>query len=192
MSLDNRPRVNPSAGTSAAANHQIEPPQERREIGVAFGTRSRKPIDARRRRAPTTGSLGPLLLLACSTGAKGASQSLPAHELPGRRATHALTFEVAGTHDLFAEQLLQPAGLVPGAPEARCSVGPSRAGTRCLALRLVIHSSTRRPSRTTRRAVVLALMGCAARRPLVHLTPPWTFGQGWTHAGGWRLRKQMT
>ena len=42
----------------------------------------------------------------------------------------------------------------------------------------------------TPQAVVLAPDGAPRLSPLNSSTPPWTFGQGWTHASGWRCEYQ--
>ena len=134
--------------------------------------------------ASTTVSRGPSR--PCSIAEQKASQSLPALQAPApsrggsrpRDDRPEVLFRSACAFDLC-----QPCGwALYEARQGRRSPDPAPdAGSR----------SRHHPSMRISRRQRLCLPSWAPRWfPLKRPTPPWTFGQGWTHAVGWRCEFQ--
>ena len=132
----------------------------------------------------TTDSRGPSL--ARSIAEQKASQSLPALQAPapsrGGRRPRGDRPEVL-FRSACAFDLCQPCGwaLLEARQGRRLTVPAPDAGSR----------SRHHPSTRVSRRQRLCLPSWAPRwSPLKRSTPPWTFGQGWTHARGWRCEFQ--
>ena len=116
-------------------------------------------------------------------GAK-ASQSLPALQAPAPSRCSPRPLRRRRRGLLRRACARGPAGVHCRAFLKRATAFDHPIGTRC-------HLCSRHPlsTRSTHRAAVFAFLG--SPHDLAHnSTPPWTFGQGWTHASGWRYESR--
>jgi len=163
----------------AVACPQAPPARRRPCRRMAMPALTCKPLSS-----STTDSRGPSL--ARSFAEQKASQSLPALQAPassrGGRRLRGDRPEVL-FRGACAFDPRQPCGwALSEARQGRRSPDPAPdAGSR----------SRHHPSTRVSRRQRLCLPSWAPRWfPLKRSTPPWTFGQGWTHARGWRCEFQ--